>query len=188
MATPKRQRFFAAFGAVLFFVTASALTIAVVYDMVTGSSENANTNITASDTADASACETSASISTTVKLGTPDAYTPDADVTELQTTDLEVGDGAEAQTGDCLQVKYYGTLASDGTKFDDNFSANTLFQFELGAGQVISGWDLGLVGMQEGATRRVVIPSELAYGESGGGAIPANADLVFVVKLINIEE
>lgn len=188
MATSKRQRVFAAFGAVLFFVTASALTIAVVYDMVTGQSDT-STNSTAltSDAATASTCETSASIETTVKLGAPDIYKPTADVTELETTDLVAGDGATAAAGDCLQVKYYGTLASDGTKFDDNFGVNTLFQFQLGAGQVISGWDQGLIGMKEGGTRRLVIPSDLAYGESGGGSIPANADLVFVVRLESIE-
>lgn len=186
MATPKRQRIFAAFGAVLFFVTASALTIAVVIDMVKGSNTE-STSISADRTeTDTSSCEITASIATTLKFGAPDIYKPSGDVTQLETTDLSEGDGAAAKTGDCLQVKYYGTLASDGTKFDDNYGADTLFQFQLGASQVIAGWDQGLVGMKEGGTRRLVIPSDLGYGETGGGSIPANADLVFVVKLVKI--
>ena len=85
-------------------------------------------------------------------------------------------------------MKYYGTLASDGTLFDENYTKDTSFSFKLGAGQVIQGWDKGLLGMKVGGERRLVIPSELAYGESGQGAIPANADLVFVVKLLRIQK
>ena len=70
-------------------------------------------------------------------------------------------------------MKYYGTLASDGTMFDENFTKKTLFQFQLGQGQVIPGWDQGLVGMKVGETRRLVIPSSLAYGPQAQGSIPA---------------
>ena len=85
-------------------------------------------------------------------------------------------------------MKYYGTLAADGTLFDENFTKDTAFTFALGSGQVIQGWDKGLEGVKVGGTRRLVIPSNLAYGEAGQGAIPANADLVFVVKLLRIQK
>ncbi|QQS19252.1 FKBP-type peptidyl-prolyl cis-trans isomerase [Candidatus Saccharibacteria bacterium] len=121
-------------------------------------------------------------------LPAPEVFKPEADVTELQTTDLTEGSGVQAKSGDTLVMKYYGTLASDGTMFDENYTKDTSFSFKLGGGQVIQGWDQGLVGMKVGGERRLVIPSTLAYGEAGQGAIPANSDLVFVVKLIRIQK
>jgi FKBP-type peptidyl-prolyl cis-trans isomerase len=86
-------------------------------------------------------------------------------------------------------VKYYGTLASNGTKFDENFTDATAFAFKLGQGQVIEGWDKGMVGLKAGGTRRLVIPAAQAYGsQSPSAAIPANSDLVFVVKLLRIQK
>jgi FKBP-type peptidyl-prolyl cis-trans isomerase len=85
-------------------------------------------------------------------------------------------------------MKYQGNLASDGTVFDENYTKSQALQFSLGAGQVITGWDQGLVGMQVGGTRRLVIPSDLGYGAGGSGAIPANATLVFTVKLLEIKK
>jgi len=85
-------------------------------------------------------------------------------------------------------MKYYGTLAADGTKFDENFTNATAFAFTLGQGQVIQGWDKGLVGMKAGGMRRLVIPAAQAYGDQAQGSIPANSDLVFVVKLLRIQK
>ena len=94
-----------------------------------------------------------------------------------------------AKVGDCLVVKYYGTLASNGTKFDEDFTDTTALAFTLGQGQVIPGWDQGLVGMKVGGTRRLAIPAAQAYGsQSPTAAIPANSDLVFVVKLLRIQK
>ena len=121
------------------------------------------------------------------KLPVPEIYKPEGKATELQTTDLEEGTGAAAKSGDCLVMKYYGTLATTGDKFDENFTTDQGFKFQLGAGQVIKGWDEGLVGIKTGGTRRLVIPAEKAYGSQGSGAIPANSDLVFVVKLESIK-
>ncbi len=180
--TPLRQRIFAGVGAAVFLVTSLALTIGVIVDMTRGNT--ASTTTAANDTT--STCAIDGNIATDIKLGPPDTFIPDGDITDVKTTDLKVGDGATAKIGSCVQVKYYGTLASDGTKFDDNYGVNNLFQFELGGGQVIPGWDVGVSGMKEGGVRRLVIPSNLAYGEAGAGIIPANADLVFVVRLINI--
>jgi FKBP-type peptidyl-prolyl cis-trans isomerase len=106
----------------------------------------------------------------------------------LQSTDLQEGNGKAAKNGDCLVMKYYGTLASNGNKFDENFTKPEGFKFQLGAGQVIKGWDQGLQGIKVGGTRRLVLPSDLAYGSRGAGStIPPNSDLVFVVKLESIK-
>lgn len=114
----------------------------------------------------------------------PEAFKPPADITSLAINDLEAGSGQKLKPGDCITVKYLGTLAADGKEFDGNFDKPLALQFPLGKGQVITGWDQGLIGMKVGGTRRLVIPSELAYGNQAQGPIPANADLVFVVKVI----
>jgi peptidylprolyl isomerase len=123
------------------------------------------------------------------KLPLPEAYKPTGAVTQLQATDLQEGSGPAAKTGDCLIMKYYGTLASSGQMFDENYDKPEGFRFKLGQGQVIQGWDQGLVGIKAGGTRRLVIPAAMAYGsQSPSAAIPANSDLVFVVKLEKIKQ
>jgi FKBP-type peptidyl-prolyl cis-trans isomerase len=177
--TKKRDRFFALMGAVLFLVTASALTIAVIISAVSESNKNKTVPETAA------ACEDTRTDEATYPA--PEAFTVTSKVTELQTTDLTVGNGTTAKDGDCLIMKYYGTLAN-GTMFDENYTKPTAFAFTLGGGQVIPGWDKGLVGMKEGGTRRLVIPSADAYRDQANGAIPANSDLVFEVKLLRIQK
>lgn len=118
---------------------------------------------------------------------TPEAYKPGSDVKQLVTTDLITGIGQPVEPGDCLTVKYYGTLASNGTMFDQNFDQPLGLQFPVGQSQVIPGWDEGLLGMRAGGTRRLIIPSELAYRDQASGTIPANSDLVFVVQLLKIK-
>jgi peptidylprolyl isomerase len=122
------------------------------------------------------------------KLPAPEVYKPEGKVSDLQSTDLQEGAGTAAKSGDCLVMKYYGTLASNGTKFDENFTTDQGFKFQLGGGQVIKGWDEGLVGIKPGGTRRLVIPANKAYGAQAAGSIPANSDLVFVVKLESIKQ
>lgn len=176
--TRKRDRFFAGFGAVLFLASASIVTVIAV---VTSAGQDNTTN----DQSQTANCQASASISAAA-LPLPDTFKPEGDVTKLETTDTDPGTGATLKSGDCVQVKYYGTLAKDGTVFDENFDKPTGFQFPLGGGQVIQGWDQGLVGAKVGGTRRVVIPSELAYGDQATGSIPANSDLVFIVKVLGV--
>ncbi len=125
--------------------------------------------------------------STVATLPVPDIYKTTDKASTIQTLDIQEGTGAVVKSGDCLVVKYYGTLASDGTKFDENFTKTTAFAFSFGQGVVIKGWDQGLVGIKVGGTRRLVIPSDLAYGPTAQGTIPANSDLVFVVKLLQIK-
>ena len=105
-------------------------------------------------------------------------------------TDLVVGTGAEAVTGKTATVTYSGWLY-DTTKADGKgtfFDGNSGFSFTLGSGQVIAGWDQGVVGMKVGESRRLIIPPGLAYGDGGaGGVIPPGATLVFDVELVGIE-
>jgi peptidylprolyl isomerase len=178
--TRKRDRFFAGFGAVLFLASASIVTIIAI--VTSAGQDNTNT-----DPPQTAKCQSSASISAAA-LPLPETFKPAGDVTKLETTDTDPGNGATLKAGDCVQVKYYGTLAKDGTVFDENFDKPTGFQFPLGGGQVIQGWDQGLVGAKVGGTRRLVIPSDLAYGKQESGSIPANSDLVFVVKILGVTQ
>lgn len=106
----------------------------------------------------------------------------------VKITILQQGEGVEAKDGNKVTVDYVGTL-EDGTKFDSSIDRGTPFNFTLGSGQVIKGWDVGVKGMKVGEKRKLVIPSELAYGSKGvPGTIPANATLVFEVTLLKIGE
>ena len=95
-------------------------------------------------------------------------------------------EGEATKNGDKLTVHYIGVL-EDGTKFDSSVDRGQPFQVTLGAGQVIQGWDLGLVGMKKNEVRRLFIPSQLGYGEQGSGEIiPPNSNLIFEVQLLEI--
>lgn len=109
------------------------------------------------------------------------------DVTQLMIEDEKEGTGAEANTGDTVTVHYIGTLI-DGTVFDASRNhGDKGFTFTLGAGQVIKGWDLGVVKMRVGGKRKLTIPADLAYGNRAvGGIIPANSVLIFEVELIGV--
>jgi FKBP-type peptidyl-prolyl cis-trans isomerase FkpA len=106
----------------------------------------------------------------------------------LQIKELTVGSGAEAKPGQMVTVHYTGTLYPDGKKFDSSRDRNSPFEFALGAGQVIAGWDKGVPGMKVGGKRMLIIPSDLAYGDRGaGGAIPGGATLQFEVELLGVK-
>ena len=105
---------------------------------------------------------------------------------QLEITDIQVGQGDEAQSGRQVDVHYTGWL-TDGKKFDSSLDRGKPFSFALGGGQVIQGWDQGVVGMKVGGKRKLVIPPELGYGARGaGGVIPPNATLVFEVELLAV--
>lgn len=108
-------------------------------------------------------------------------------VDKLIIEDVVVGTGAEAKTGNTVSVHYTGTFL-DGTKFDSSVDRGTPFEFKLGAGAVIKGWDQGVVGMKVGGKRKLTIPGDLAYGPNGyAGAIPPNATLKFDIELLGVK-
>lgn len=105
----------------------------------------------------------------------------------LKYTDDKVGDGPSPQKGKRVTVHYTGTLA-DGKKFDSSRDRGQPFKFVIGVGQVIAGWDEGVMTMKVGGRRRLVIPASLGYGARGaGGVIPPNAELHFDVELLGVE-
>jgi FKBP-type peptidyl-prolyl cis-trans isomerase FkpA len=130
----------------------------------------------------------------TAACGSKPSAAPAAGVTSMQTTQLQAGSGAAIAAGQIAVVQYTGWLyevsAPDdkGKQFDSSRTTGQPFRFALGTGQVIKGWDQGVVGMKIGERRRLVIPPDLAYGDSGaGGVIPPGATLVFDVDLVAIE-
>lgn len=132
------------------------------------------------------------------KAGTPAAEqatadtglaSPPADTAKtpgLVIEDIKIGTGATAKLGDTVSVHYTGRL-TDGTKFDSSLDRNEPFSFKLGAGEVIPGWDKGVVGMKVGGKRKLTIPSELAYGDRGIGPIPPGATLIFDIELLAVK-
>ena len=117
------------------------------------------------------------------EIDPPDGPPP----TELEITDLTVGDGAEAGPGDQVSVHYVGVAHSTGEEFDASYNRGDALQFRLGIGQVISGWDQGVQGMKVGGRRQLVIPPHLGYGDRGaGGVIKPGETLIFVVDLLEV--
>jgi len=121
-------------------------------------------------------------------LSKPTISQPTGDApTDLEIVDLTVGDGEEARAGQTVVVHYVGVAFSNGKEFDSSWNRNSPFDFRLGAGEVISGWDRGVAGMRVGGRRQLTIPSKLAYGDRGaGGAIKPGEHLVFVVDLLGV--
>jgi peptidylprolyl isomerase len=102
--------------------------------------------------------------------------------------EIKVGKGKEAKKGSNVSVHYKGTLLVGGKQFDSSHDRGVPFDFKLGRGEVIQGWDRGVVGMKVGGKRKLTIPPELAYGTEGSGkTIPPNATLIFVVELLKVD-
>ena len=107
--------------------------------------------------------------------------------TDLEKTDITVGDGPEATPGKLVSVHYVGVAHSTGEQFDASWDRGETFEFPLGAGRVIAGWDQGVAGMRVGGRRRLVIPPDLGYGNRGAGAvIKPGETLIFVVDLLAV--
>lgn len=141
-------------------------------DSSTGSSES-----TGATTSESSAEKTKPKV--TVPTGAPPK--------KLEVKEIEEGSGAEAKAGDEISVQYVGVSYKNGKEFDSSWSRNEPYPFTLGAGKVIPGWDQGIEGMKVGGRRELVIPPELAYGETGyPPAIAPNETLVFVIDLLEV--
>ncbi len=126
--------------------------------------------------------------------GSSTATKPDVEVPggpppkQLEVEDITEGDGAEAQEGDSVTVEYVGVSYSTGKEFDSSWERAEPFTFTLGGGQVIKGWDEGIVGMKVGGRRQLIIPPDLAYGKQGAPPdIGPNETLVFVVDLVDVQ-
>jgi len=181
----KRERAFAAFGAGLFLITSSALTIGVIYQTV----QNSHTNSAASTPA-ATTKPKGATVDNSPKLqGTQLAgFTPIPSIPALQEVDTTPGTGDAVKAGATVTVDYTGAVASTGVIFQSSKDSGQPATFPLAS--VIPGWTQGIPGMKVGGTRRLLIPASLAYGASPpqGSGIPANADLVFDVTLHSISK
>jgi FKBP-type peptidyl-prolyl cis-trans isomerase FkpA len=106
---------------------------------------------------------------------------------ELQIQDETIGTGKTVKKGDTVDIKYVGTL-TNGTKFDASADhGNGIFTTQIGVGQVIKGWDEGIIGMKVGGKRKLTIPPSLGYGNQAVGSIPANSTLIFQVELVGIK-
>lgn len=126
--------------------------------------------------------ETSGELRSKPKITVPKGAAPK----QLQVQDLVQGKGAVAKSGSQLSVNYVGVSYSNGQEFDSSFGKQPL-QFQLGAGNVIPGWDRGLEGMKVGGRRQLTIPPDLAYGPQGQGPIGPNETLLFVIDLLGVQ-
>jgi len=169
----KRERAFAAFGAALFLLTSSALTIAVVYSLVQQHDTKSSTANTTSQEANVQDKLTGKPMLNFTPVSQPQ--------TALQTQDLKVGTGTEVKAGDTVTADYIGALMSTGVVFDASKDHGGPVSFPLNG--VIAGWSQGIPGMKVGGTRRLLIPAALGYGSQSQSGIPANSDLVFDVTI-----
>lgn len=109
-----------------------------------------------------------------------------SEIERLISDDVVLGVGDSVETGDTVSVHYIGTL-QNGQQFDNSYTRGTPFEFTVGEGKVIEGWERGIIGMKTGGQRILVVPARLGYGEEGYGPIPKNATLVFAIELLSIE-
>lgn len=108
------------------------------------------------------------------------------EIVKMVIDDVVIGEGAEVKNGDTISVHYIGTL-KDGTEFDNSHKRGDAFEFVVGEGMVIKGWEEGVLGMKKGGQRLLVIPSDMAYGANAIGPIPANSTLIFSIELLEIK-
>ena len=167
--------------------------VGIIYGVGHNSSSSGSASTTSSATGDTSLISTLSPGSTTTvpaptysTLPKPKVQIPTNIPTALKTTVITDGTGTAAQSGDTITVMYSGVLSSDGTAFDNNWDRAQPFTFTLGAGNVITGWDQGLVGTKVGSRVQLDIPSALAYGATGKGSIGPNQALTFVIDVLAI--
>lgn len=130
---------------------------------------------------DSSPSDTSTDVSNTTPTTIPDT-SPSA---ELKIENIKLGTGKEVQAGDTVTINYVGTL-ENGQKFDSSYDRNQPLETQIGVGQVIKGWDEGVIGMKVGGKRKLTIPPDFAYGPRGVGTIPPNSTLIFELELLDV--
>jgi peptidylprolyl isomerase len=170
------------------------LAAAVALAACGGDNKSDETAATPTKTAAATATPTAAPVGKVKVTGALGAK-PKVTITPINATppatlvkkDIAKGHGKKAKAGDTVTVQYYGALYQNGSEFDASWDRDQPFSFPLGAGQVIPGWDKGVVGMKVGGRRVLTIPPNLGYGPQGSGPIPPNATLVFVVDMLKIK-
>lgn len=182
----KRERMFALFGAILFLITSSALTIGVIFTLYQQSHPS---NSVAPSKPKTSTVKAQPPISQTKSLaGTKmQNFIPiTTPITKLQVVDLKVGTGPVIKVGDTFYATYVGALAKTGVIFDASVDHGGPMKFTLTPGQLIPGWIQGIPGMRVGGTRRLIIPASLGYGSASQPGIPANSPLVFDVTITKL--
>jgi len=168
--------------------------VGVIYAVGHNSSSSSSATTTSlASTGDTTLSSTLSTASTTTvpaptysTLPKPKVQIPTNIPTALKTTVLTDGTGTAAKAGDTITVNYVGVLSADGTEFDNSYDRGKPFTFVLGEGNVIKGWDQGLVGAKVGSRLQLDIPSALAYGATGQGGIKPNAALTFVVDVLAV--
>jgi peptidylprolyl isomerase len=149
-----------------------------------GGSDDASSSTQATDAATTEQSGGNTDVSTKPKITVPDGPAPK----KLEEVDIVEGDGAEAKAGDKVTVQYVGVGHDSKKEFDSSWSRNEPFTFSLGTGEVIPGWDQGIVGMKVGGRRELTIPADLAYGPPGyPPGIGPNETLIFVVDLLAVK-
>jgi len=154
--------------------------------LVSACGDAGSSSTTANSTADSTVDSTAAA--TTLPLEKPTVSVPSELPTTLGITDITVGTGPKAASGDTVIVHYVGVRSADGAEFDNSYDRREPLEVTLGAGNVIAGWEQGLVGMQQGGRRQLDIPADLAYRDSppGGGIIEPGDSLSFVVDVVAV--
>jgi FKBP-type peptidyl-prolyl cis-trans isomerase len=187
----KRDRIFAGFGAALFLITSSALTIAVIFSNIQQNNDNKKQEAAAKTTCSVSPAKNKGN--TVIKgqqlQGTQLAnFEAGCQIPKLETVDTVPGTGDVVQASDTITVDYTGAVASTGLIFQSSLDTGQTATFPLSG--VIAGWTQGIPGMKLNGTRRLLIPAALAYGANPpqGSGIPANADLVFDVTVHKIDK
>lgn len=177
MAKQARKRKSKRVGLRVGLIVAAVVAIVAVVNILGGDDDEATSPTTTDSTVP---------MSTLPTPDKPEVSLPAEMPTELVVTELTAGSGREAVAGDTVEVHYVGVLSADGTEFDNSYDRGTAFPVTIGLGQVIEGWDQGLVGVQAGGRYQFDIPAELAYGDAERPGIPANSPLTFVVDIMSV--
>jgi FKBP-type peptidyl-prolyl cis-trans isomerase len=150
--------------------------------------ENKNAAATGQPGDSTAATSSNAAVGSNARMATANASASSHDVDGIHIEDVREGNGKIAKNGNTVSVNYLGTLASNGQKFDSSYDRNEPITFKLGSGQVIEGWEKGIIGMKIGGKRTLTIPPDKAYGADGyPPVIPPNSTLKFDVELVDVK-